>query len=1607
MDRRKKRVSKPKRIRQERKPNRIYHQQSGEESEEGTTFASSIPEIIEVTKGFQDMIASAPDFWSAIKSHDVLQYDSIMSYVEGITALVTVVSLSESTPVCVAALTLYAKTLIKDNKSLTSSIGEYIEQLCVSPQSEDGSFVDALHECRTNWKLFRNNKLCKKISTLLTLMVSLGICDATRFNFTFGGLKIIEARTFEIQMGALDIVDAILDTLSFFIEGGIRCYSIGSLKPLLFDDYKVYELESEFVVLSRMWDLQQNGNLQKVEGIQASEFDNRLERAISSIKQLLPTFSGLDKKILTDKFNKLLQIKSDYVLSRLAGGTRRAPWTIELFGKSNQGKTTVGKEVVDRLLVSANLPLDETRRSTLNASSKFMDTWKTDTLVAVLDDMCNEKSGFVEAPPTRWVIDLCNNQTFYAPKASLENKGRVFVEPEIVLINTNKKDLDAGVYSNCPYSVQRRCHLVATIRAKTRFQAVHGGVACGLSSELVDEFYKTNDKPAVEDLWDIDVEVATEPPRLEETAFYTPFIHKGKAMTGISMNDFVELNIELFSKHRECQYAILERSSIKRSIKMCGIGGCKNVLNQCTIHSDYKSLPSDPAQPKVEPVQKKKPDPIIAPINVRPVPQRGRPRAVGYRRPPLVKQHGEEIAAAIYGAKEKLLDRVNKEATVIDSLATKAMYLGLAHLAQRWDWLQLVPAPLYQYESMEKIVYWFAKDEIAKNANHFLKSLYALLFIVSSGLLISNIKTYPLVILLCIFVLFISKNVYMKVERRAFEDIRERSQIMVPVLEKFKNDNYQYIVGITSAAFTIMALRCIYKSYKAIKPEQGNIENPTLVEIKKRDQEPNPYIETYVRPLPIVGRGRTMSSSDMTNKLKGNILYCSIQRGDKVMACNILMLRTNYCLIPTHYFEKGDIIMIARRNNPQSLGGSFNTRLDKCRSIHIPDSDISVAYMAEGGSYADITDLFLESYPKDHPFYFLYRKKDGTFVETSGRGKENPKCNNTTIFRGFDYLNLGIDTFGGLCGAVTYSAGIGCNITGVHVGGVDGTPRGCASAVLKKDVLDSIDKLNTFITCIKTASDTTFPKQQFGVEFMTNEPLHPKSPINFLPAGSTIQYHGTCIGKTTSHTDAKQTLISAIVEEESGISNKWCGPAMKPEWKGWQDCLANVSVPGTPMPYDLVEHCAQEYLSDLSAIIDKNRHWKKMRPLRDDENLLGIPGEKFMDAVKKGTAIGYPLTGAKSKHLIELTPTEEYPHNFEFTPEIMAEINAAEQLYLQGLRTYPIAKGCKKDEILDKEKCRIFYGNSIKLTWLIRKYYLPIIRFLQMNPLVSECAVGINCHSREWDQLYKFMSQHPNLIGGDYKKYDQKLPSQLIIVAFKILISLAKKCNYSSDDLTVMENMVADVVYSYIAMNGDLISLTNGTHISGNSLTVIINGICGALNLRAAFYTHNPWSLKYRDHVSIMTYGDDNLGSSSKECKFSIKIIAEFLSQHGQKYTMPNKSNELSEYLEPSDFEFLKRETVYIPEIDCHVGALQVDSIYKSLHMYLRGKSCEHSEEIACSMNIDTAMREFFNHGKDVYEEQQIILKRIADRAGLSNFCVELNSSYEDRVEQWKQKYDE
>ena len=527
-----------------------------------------------------------------------------------------------------------------------------------------------------------------------------------------------------------------------------------------------------------------------------------------------------------------------------------------------------------------------------------------------------------------------------------------------------------------------------------------------------------------------------------------------------------------------------------------------------------------------------------------------------------------------------------------------------------------------------------------------------------------------------------------------------------------------------------------------------------------------------------------------------------------------------------------------------------------------------------------------------------------------------------------------------------------------------------------------------------------------GKQILNGKPLSPKSSLNFIPQGSQIEYFGSCIGLTKNKTQVEQTVISETVKEVCGVENTWGPPTMNPSWFGWQKCLSVMSKPAKSFPPALLLRAVKDYKSPLVALI-RQEPWVSMTKLTHSQTICGIKGLKFIDAMKKGTSIGFPLSGPKMDYLVELESTEEHEYNVDFTPEIQAEIDRCHDCYKAGQRAYTIAKACKKDEVLpqSKEKCRIFYGNPVALTYLIRMYYLPVVRFLQMNPLKAECAVGINCHGPEWDQLHDFMITHGKnrIFAGDYSKYDQRMPADLILASLRVLIDLASECNYSEEDICVMKAMCGDVVYAMIAFNGDLIGLTEGSHISGNSLTVIINGIGGSLNLRCFYFNEYPDEKEdFREHVAMITYGDDNKGSvSADRPKFNIKACSEFLGGFGQTYTMPDKDSELVEYMCDEDAEFLKRSSVYHEILGHELGALSQDSIFKMLHNYVRSPSSPLTREEACAQNIDTALMEWFNHGPEVYELRREQMVAVAKSCHIDHLCDRLNIAYGEAAANW------
>lgn len=1576
--------------------------------------------------------------------------DNVMREIEGLVATLIALRSVNTVQGLLSVLFLYIRDHFEE--SVTDSVCGYISELVFSVEkqavqeqsghSPDGTpnWLLLMRDVQSNWLLLKGNKMFSQISKLLGVMVTLGLCNASCLRFSIGGFKLFNEDVLGHHKSAFDIVDAIFSTITYFAEGAFMCFKTGSLRPLLINDHAAAELDNEYCTILQMWDYVQNGNLKKTMGILDQEFDRRLENLITSLRTVNLSLKGYDKKLVGDRVTRLLLIKNAFVTLKLSSGIRRAPFVLEFFGESNQGKTTCSQILQDALLLSQDMPLSKDYRGVINPAAKHMDTWRSDMIVAILDDVANEKADFVEQSPARFIIDLVNNEQYVCKKANLEGKGKVTFEAELLCITTNKKTLDAAVYSNCPGSVQRRANVVISVQARKKYQKFSSdGVPLGIDSRKVEaenEARKSSGEEEMpfDDLWSLTLERAVMPEEMTDVASYEPLIWNGRKLINIDMATCIQYLITQFDDHINLQTAVIERTKTRtQRMKRCNVDGCRHIKGNCPEHDVCKPIPDLASEVGPPPGLKKSAkkdrrffggkkrghrnadDLTVEAANLEKV-KRIYP-GTSTDKPDKIAPHFGLVktARSIVRVKDKVQDFICQDVsnftTKVDDMASAALYTTAVSFISQWNWLAIVPVEVFENSYVRDVIFWLNSDKLKDEIKY--HSILHVIFLIL-GWLFAFIVQVPFCGILVTMYLIMRQCCIVSVVKNDFiRDLSHRTGYLPSIVRKHKETYWKQFTYLCGGIVGVVAAIKLYQGFKALTDDQGALEPKSEAEIIARTAERNPWQGVSQTPLPTSDKSKRLTLPQLKNIVKKNLRYCRLYKDEgQPMMTDALFLTSNVVLIPGHYFDEHDDFRAEFKSDSQ--GGCFKSRISKYQSVQIPGTDVRVCYSPTGGSFKNILEYFPdfneENPLHNHPILMMYMNLTGHVTEMKGTSTIGIQDNSITQFYGGICRNLSHETFNGLCGApVLGDVNTPC-ISGIHLGGISGQPVAVFGALSQTQLKTAITQLRGVEGVVITGQAGVFREEVLGVKVISDEELHPKSCLNFIPDDheTQLQYFGTCPGRVTYKSDVKVTVISDVVEEVTGIGNKWGPPKMNPDWFGWQKCIANISNPGVSFPVRLLQRAVLDYKIPLLKCIRDTPYWNKMKPLSEQVTLCGTPGVRFVDPVKLNTAVGHPLTGSKRQHVIDLEPTEEEPVRREYTPEIREEIAYAEACYERGERAYGMAKACKKDEILpdDKEKCRIFYGNPISLTHEIRKYFLPIIQFIQTNPILTEQAVGINPYSPEWDEMFKNVQKYgkERTIAGDYSKYDQRMPTQMISAALRVCIDCAKEMDYTDRDIRVMEAMVGDIVFAYIAFNGDLIGLTEGGHISGNSLTVLVNGIVGSLNLRIVYYSIYDWSDDFRKYVSLMCYGDDNIGSVHKDRQdFNIDAASEYLAQYGQILTMPDKTSEMSKWC--PDADFLKRNSVLSPKLGYAVGALAEDSIFKSLHNYVRRRGAVLTEEQACAQNIDTALMEWFLHGEEVYNTRRKQMAEIAEKSGISHLVTGTQKGYDERVAQWYEDY--
>ncbi len=738
------------------------------------------------------------------------------------------------------------------------------------------------------------------------------------------------------------------------------------------------------------------------------------------------------------------------------------------------------------------------------------------------------------------------------------------------------------------------------------------------------------------------------------------------------------------------------------------------------------------------------------------------------------------------------------------------------------------------------------------------------------------------------------------------------------------------------------------------------------------------------------------SREDFSKLISRNVVRIIIydrEEPSKKYINNALVIKSNILFCNAHFFknitkDKFQMILIC-----DELGDGVNDRIEfsfsKSRIFfdHIRDLAVFVAHSLVPR--------------KDLTKYFAKR---GVFTEATGTlvGRDpRTGCPQFNTVHGITLQNNYSDDWGShhYSGPVTFGKSVITTIDG-DCGSVliAHSPKGHFIVSLHRagnvdniviGILlysDDIDKYLNSVVCLAVSAG--YPKL---AENHTLQSLHPKSVFNYIENGSAIVYGSISDYKTNQRTRVCATPMRDYLVKNEGYPVDYGAPQLKgymPHFLAARDLVS----PTTQFDEDLLFTCAQSFLQDVLQRI----------PADDIKNMVhkydlftvvnGAEGVAFVDSINRSSSTGYPHCTSKRKYLEALPPQNGLQDPVKFTDEFYVEIERMLNEYKEGRRVHAVFKSTLKDEAVSHEKrkmgkTRVFGSAPVCYILIQRLYFLSCVRLIQTHKMAFECAVGVIATTREWELFYNKLNRFPNKIAGDFKKFDKQMCPLVILLAYWVLIQInIFSGNFNQEDILVMNGIATDTAYPFTLFNGDFVQFF-GSNPSGQSLTVIINSIVNCLYLRYVYVklyreyegqdlTDLQIAQTFKDHVELFVYGDDNEASTDK-LWYNFKNIQRVFSEVDITYTPPTKDDTSYNFMTIEEVDFLKRTYRYDPDLKAIVAPLSTDSLNKMLTTWVASDSV--SPEVQGLATIASAIREYFFHGREIFEYKRNMFIRLLE----------------------------
>lgn len=1388
-----------------------------------------------------------------------------------------------------------------------------------------------------DYDAFRKGPLVKKLYKLTMYCLANELFSGAGLTLTKLNYSRLaqEALKREYHMGP-SFVQCLLDTTLFLCEQGLQCVKLGSIEPLIHcatEYQKWFDAAIDLQVKSKCL-----AN-PKPHGFTKFEFLRDLSAAIEkgeAISKFSTNLGFEEKKLVRNILSTLKMLQADCITKGAAQKTRKAPFSILVYAGSSVGKSTFTDILFTYHGKIAGLPEGSEYRYAVNFADEYQSGFTTSQWCWLIDDVGFQHPNAAQGIDSSLmnVIQANNNAAYVTNQADLPDKGRIPMWCEQVIGTTNVKHLNAPYYFSNPLAVQRRFPFIVELAPKPQF-AKDGVMLDGQKVDLVGE----NEYP---DWWNIIVWRVI--PQAGQPIGNQRADHEKVLETG-DITTFLMWYHKTWKLYDDQQNKVLEGNAKFDGIKLCD---CHYVPTKMCPDLRSFSLQAE----------------MDSPCYIRDG------RAFPY--PSCQDKHG---VTRYFETKKERNDFINTEMNVSEdevsySLQEMAdvsiqMYHNARGLAAAWSdgWYQYCMAYAIQCG-----LYLFLEFTIFRSC-------------------VGWFYTFP-----------VCRNLIWSFIKSSTRDSR-----VIMHMFGFMGAQAQRRIGKIPFLVTMAGvLTTGLATYKLATWMFSGV---------KQHSDPNMRAQRAsvgTKPTPCEERGSNvwykddyvLASSDVPPASKSNALQVGVVTDfvSKQVAKLHCYNDTGGMFVQTIVCVKGQIYVANNHGIPKienmrvrfsqyaedGVSGNMEMTIQQSQIHRYPDKDLCFIRFTNLVPKRGII-MYLSATKLQGQFTgnMLTRLMDGSIKNRIVNRCVSMRAYVDEFKQTMDLWECTVDepTVNGDCGSPVIAATpLGPVIVGIHTLG-NGGAFSLAIPLSRVDVDEALKLFPTTVVSGTPQLSAPSAKRSLG-------DLSAKSTFRYMEEG-TAEVLGSFAGwKNSSKSRVQNSIICDAVCDQLNISVQHGAPKMG-GWQPWRKAATELVKPTTLVNEDILDKCVEAFKQDIMEGLPA-KEWNLIEVYDLPTATNGAAGIKYVDSINKSTSIGAPWRKSKKNFLVD-DPTEELPEGVKYTQEVLDRVADIERVYKEGERAMPVYSAQMKDEAMkfkkiQENKLRVFMMAPGDWSLVVRKYFLSCVRVIQRNKTLFESGPGTNAQSLEWQRIGEYLTKFgvDKMIAGDYAAFDKSMPPVVILGAFKILIWMCQQGGFTDEDISVCLGISYDVAFPLVDFNGDLVQLF-GSNPSGQPLTVIINGLANSLYMRYGYTVNNPQEecVTFKSNVALMTYGDDNaMGVSKNVPWFNHTRLQNTMADIGIKYTMADKEAESVPYIPFKDVSFLKRTWRWDSDMGCYLAPLEEASIHKMLTVNVASKSiCAEAQAIA---TIESAISEWFFHGKDVYEARCADMLRVVMRCGLS-----------------------